>query len=91
MSTTLFTTNYDLSLEVFARELPNKFELVDGFRKLASGEEVSNWNFVPMYNAWHAIILRKLHGSTTWKVVCQAFNSRRKLQGRMWMEIGGQS
>ena len=68
-TTNVFTTNYDLTFEVLGDTKPDifEFEVVDGFRSQSPGVEVFARNFVPKYNARHAIVLRKLHGSTSWK------------------------
>ena len=66
-TTNVFTTNYDLTFEVLGDTKPDIFEVVDGFRSQTSGVEVFVKDFVPKYNAGHAIVLRKLHGSTSWK------------------------
>ena len=66
-STQVFTTNYDLTVEVLTRELAGEYELVDGFEVSDSGQEVSTWNYVPKFDGRHAIVLMKLHGSTSWK------------------------
>ena len=66
ISTDVFTTNYDLAFEVLADEKPEDFELVDGFQ--SSDKGTFNNNFVPYYDGeGHAIVLWKMHGSTSWK------------------------
>ena len=67
VATNVFTTNYDLTFEVLAKTKPDDFELVDGFVTLHSGEGVFKKQYVPTYKFGHAIVLRKLHGSTSWK------------------------
>lgn len=67
VATNVFTTNYDLTFEVLAKTKPDDFELVDGFETLPSGEEVFKKQHVPTLNGGHAIVLWKLHGSTSWK------------------------
>lgn len=64
--TDVFTTNYDLTFEVLAESRPNYFELVDGFVPNHSGEEVFANDYVPKCRSKHSIVLRKLHGSTSW-------------------------
>ena len=65
--TNVFTTNYDLTFETLVTELPDDYELSDGFRKDRSGEEVWQNDYVPTCQKKHSIVLRKLHGSTSWK------------------------
>ena len=67
VSTNVFTTNYDLSLEVLSKTKPDDFILVDGFVILSSGEEVYKKQYVPTFNGGHVIVLWKLHGSTSWR------------------------
>ena len=67
VSTNVFTTNYDLSLEVLAKTKPDDFDLVDGFVTFPSGEEVYKKQYVPTFKRGHAIVLWKLHGSTSWR------------------------
>ena len=66
-TTNVFTTNYDLTFEVLGDTKPDAFEVVDGFVLGPSGAEIFEKQFVPKYNAGHSIVLRKLHGSTSWK------------------------
>ena len=66
-TTNVFTTNYDLTFEVLGNTEPDAFEVVDGFLTSPNGAEVFKKHFVPQYNAGHSIVLRKLHGSTSWK------------------------
>ena len=65
--TNVFTTNYDLTFELLALRKPAEFEVVDGFVKCPSGDEVYKAQYVPKYEAGHSIVLWKLHGSTSWK------------------------
>ena len=65
-STNVFTTNYDLTLEVLAESRPDDFELVDGFVKDSSGVEVFRNTYVSQFRSEHSIVLWKLHGSTSW-------------------------
>ncbi len=67
VSTNVFTTNYDLALELLAKTRPDDYELVDGFVSIPSGEEVYRKQYVPTFKGRHAIVLWKLHGSTSWR------------------------
>jgi len=67
----VFTTNYDLGIEVFCREARDKFALTDGFAFDAVFQEmvwqsdfIERWK--PTGNDKRDIILIKLHGSTNW-------------------------
>lgn len=64
--TNVFTTNYDLTFEVLAENRPDDFELADGFTTDRSGKEVFRSNYTLQYRSKHSIVLRKLHGSTSW-------------------------
>ena len=86
LSTNVFTTNYDLAFEVLVEEKCRDFELVDGFQ--SSNKLALNLDFVPKYTgAGHAIVLWKMHGSTSWKGTLPAGPIRKgSLQGN---GIGG--
>ena len=64
--TEVFTTNYDLSLEVLVRQRPADYELVDGFHTWPDGTETWVRSYVPPCDAPHSLLLYKLHGSTSW-------------------------
>ena len=64
--TEVFTTNYDLSLEVFVRQRPADYELADGFQTQTDGTETWVGSYVPPCDAPHSLVLYKLHGSTSW-------------------------